>query len=84
MSPLSAIIYACDYWDMKNFGMGVYKKSPEECETTEFVHAVAVIGYGTTSGGLDFWEIKNSYSSQWGDKGFMKFARNVEWESEGG
>jgi len=82
--PVSVIIYACDLYDMKNFGMGVYRKSPDECAETEFVHAVTVIGYGTSDKGEDYWEIKNSYSTTWGDNGFIKFARNTEWDDQGG
>ena len=79
ISPVSVIMYVCDYFEMKNFGMGVFRKHPDECNDKEFVHAVTVIGYGTTTKGEDYWEIKNSYSSTWGDGGFMKLARNVEW-----
>jgi len=81
---VSVIIYACDYWDMKNFGMGVYKKAPWECTAREFVHAVTIIGYGRTSRGEDYWEIKNSYSTTWGDNGYIKFARNTAWQAQGG
>ena len=67
-------------------GMGVYKKPLAECDedAKEFVHAVTVIGYGTSDKGEDYWEIKNSYSTTWGDNGFIKFARNTEWDDQGG
>lgn len=38
-------------------------------------HAVLLIGYGTTSDGMDYWYLKNSYSSTWGDNGFFKLKR---------
>ena len=58
-------MYACNYFDMKNFGMGVYKKHPDNCtaDAKEFVHAVAVIGFGMNEKNESYWEVKNSYSS---------------------
>ncbi|CAG2109470.1 unnamed protein product [Medioppia subpectinata] len=41
-------------------------------------HAVVVVGYGTeTFNGIDhdYWLIKNSYSEDWGESGYMKLAR---------
>jgi len=37
-------------------------------------HAVTVIGYGT-QGGVNYWLVKNSWGSWWGDNGFFKIKR---------
>merc|ERR1719215_847656 len=37
-------------------------------------HAVIVVGYGTENG-LDYWIIKNSHGTNWGENGFMKIRR---------
>merc|ERR1712107_344116 len=39
-------------------------------------HAIAVVGYGRERG-VDYWLIKNSWSENWGEKGFIKLQRGV-------
>ena len=38
-------------------------------------HGVLIVGYGTDeASGLEYWLIKNSWNTTWGDNGFFKVA----------
>ena len=38
-------------------------------------HAAMVVGWGETSDGVKYWELKNSYGPEWGEQGFFKIER---------
>ncbi|KAI8032747.1 Cysteine proteinase RD21A [Camellia lanceoleosa] len=43
---------------------------------TAMDHPVAVVGYGTENG-LDYWMVRNSWGTGWGENGYVRMERNV-------
>lgn len=57
------------------YSEGVYFNP--DCQPERISHAVVAIGYDhDEKTGLDYWIIKNSYGTTWGDGGYGKLARN--------
>ncbi|KAJ3687510.1 hypothetical protein LUZ61_016674 [Rhynchospora tenuis] len=45
---------------------------------TQLDHGVAVVGYGATSDGTKYWIVRNSWSSGWGEGGYIRMKRDIK------
>lgn len=76
--PVSIAIQA-DQKEFQLYKSGVFTGS---CGT-ELDHGVLVVGYGTENG-EDYYLIKNSWSTSWGDNGYIKLGRGSQYNSGAG
>jgi len=72
--PISVAIYATS--NFQSYRSGVfYDIACPTLSPYNVNHAVVVVGYGTANG-LDYWLVKNSWGTGWGESGYIRMARN--------
>jgi len=69
--PVSVAIQA----DQRSFQMYSSGILSADCGS-QLDHAVLVVGYGTEDG-QEYWRIKNSWASSWGDHGYIRMATST-------
>ncbi|CAF1377160.1 unnamed protein product [Adineta steineri] len=52
---------------------GVYEEP--QCSSDQPSHGIFIVGYGNESG-KDYWLLKNSWGTDWGEQGYIKLIRN--------
>ncbi len=71
--PISVAINA-GLDSLQFYSSGIYYDS--SCDDS-INHGVTIVGYGTNSSlGMDYYIVKNSWGTWWGDKAYILMARN--------
>lgn len=70
--PIAVALNANSY--LQYYKSGILNLNSANCNPNGINHAVTIVGYGTQNG-LDYWIVKNSWGTTWGEAGYFRIAR---------
>lgn len=70
------ITVALDARHFFGYARGVLDKT-DDCNDTN--HLVSIVGTGTTDEGRDYYLCKNSWGEEWGEQGYIRIARQINY-----
>lgn len=73
MGPVTITVDAhAEFWTSYKSGivMGA------NCTWDQMDHGVLLVGAGTTTDGIKYWKVKNSWGAKWGEDGFIRLQRS--------
>ncbi|CAF1285937.1 unnamed protein product [Didymodactylos carnosus] len=57
---------------------GIINLSAQDCDPNQLDHAVTLVGYGFDDVlQLNYWKVKNSWGTSWGEDGYVRIARGT-------
>lgn len=71
-----AISYDASNPSMTYYSSGIYYEPKCKNDAKSLDHAVSLIGYGKTKEGEQYWVVKNSWSTYFGEMGYFRIARD--------
>lgn len=71
IGPMAVNIDASEW---HSYESGIFSGCPQE--NVDINHVVQLVGYGSTHEGQDYWIVRNSWSPNWGESGYIRLARN--------
>ncbi|CAG9762592.1 unnamed protein product [Ceutorhynchus assimilis] len=74
VATVGPVSVAIDAYYIDSYGSGVFEDA--DCSPDFLNHGVVIVGYGTENG-KDYWLVKNSWGTGWGEEGYMKMARGI-------
>lgn len=72
MQNFGPILICLDADDIMSYSGGVVLSA--NCGSDSINHAVVLVGYGT-DGNLDYWKVRNSWDTWWGEDGYFRLER---------